>query len=62
MSDTEIAQKIDFDYNIGLKNSKVTMTPSIYVNGKLVDITRAGTTFNDIENNIKDMIEEELSK
>jgi protein-disulfide isomerase len=42
LGDKNIEKKITFDYNIGMKLSKVTGTPSFFVNGELIDISQAG--------------------
>ena len=40
LGDSNIDRKITFDYNIGIKQSGVTATPSFYVNGNFVDISQ----------------------
>ena len=41
LDDANIKKKIDFDYGVGKERSHVTATPSIYVNGKLIDINNS---------------------
>ena len=60
MNDANIEKKISFDYTLGQKRSNVTMTPSIYVNGEAIDVSREGITFDDIMSEIKKIIEDKL--
>lgn len=55
LSDTNIQKKIDFDKDLGKKIDKVSETPSIYVNGKKVSISKA-------EGDIKDYIEKFINE
>ena len=53
LSNTDIQKKIDFDKNMGSKNDHVTATPTIIVNGKMVDM--------ETDKPIKDVIEEMIN-
>ena len=54
LSSTNIQKKIDFDRNLGKNNDKVNATPSIFVNGELVNM--------ESEKPIEDLIEEMINK
>ncbi len=41
LDDASIKKKIDFDYGLGKERDHVSATPSIYVNGKLIDINNS---------------------
>ena len=43
MSDARIDKKVNFDYNLGKEVSKVTATPSFYVNGQAIDFSSVQT-------------------
>lgn len=62
MSDAKIEKKINFDYNLGKQKSGVTATPSIYVNGTLVDIMKEDATLESVAEDIRTMIKAELAK
>jgi len=40
---SNIAQKISFDYDLGVKKDKITSTPSILINGDIIDLTKASS-------------------
>ena len=61
LSNENIKKKIDFDYNLGKEIDKVSATPSIYVNGELVELV-SGMTFDDVEDAAGQLIEEKLAK
>ena len=61
LSNENIKKKIDFDYNLGKEVDHVSATPSIYVNGKLVEINE-NMSFDDVENAAGDLIEEKLTE
>lgn len=61
LSDENIAKKIDFDYTLGKEYDKVAATPSIYVNGELVDITNV-KTFDEVEKAVCDKIDAALEQ
>ena len=61
MGNPNIEKKVNFDYNIGRNADKVDATPAFYVNGKVVDITKAedanglaGLVENDIKAALKE--------
>jgi len=62
INDANIEKKISFDYNLGKDRSEVSATPSVYVNGEEVDISKDGITFDDIVADITKLIEEGLKK
>ena len=62
MNDQNIEKKISFDYTLGKNKDKVEATPSVLVNGKSVDISKEGVTFDDIVKDLKKMIDDELKK
>lgn len=61
MGNAGVLKKIDFDYNLGTKNSKVTATPSIYLNGEYVDFTSA-TNNTEFYNIVHAKIDEKLKE
>lgn len=61
LNDNEYDKKIDFDFNLGKKVSKVTATPALYVNGEHVAIDEQDT-LDDYAKKLKNKIEEELKK
>lgn len=62
LNDANIEKKINFDYNIGRNQSKVTATPTVFVNGEMVDFSAPNVTFDTVVKDIKDKIEVELNK
>ena len=62
LSNSKIEKKINFDYNLGKVKSSVNATPSVYINGQLVDFTKEDATFDSIVEDIKTMIDKELAK
>lgn len=62
MNNPVVEKKISFDYNLGKEKSGVTATPSIYVNGEAIDISKEGVTFDDIEKDIENLIENKLKE
>ena len=60
MNDANIEKKISFDYSLGKNRLNIEATPSVLINGKAVDISREGATFDDIVEDIKKIIEDEL--
>lgn len=62
MNDSKIEKKISFDYNLGKEKSGVTATPSIYVNGEAIDVSKEGVTFDDIVAEIEKLIEKDLKE
>lgn len=61
LSNENIKKKIDFDYNLGKEVDNVKATPSIYVNGELVEIGE-NMTFDDVENAVAQLIEKKLAE
>ncbi len=61
LSDENITKKIDFDYTLGKEYDKVAATPSIYINGELVDITEV-KTFDEVEQAVCDKIDAALQQ
>jgi protein-disulfide isomerase len=61
LSDENITKKIDFDYTLGKEYDKVSATPSIYINGELVDITEV-KTFDEVEKAVCDKIDAALQQ
>ena len=57
MGNPNIEKKVNFDYNLGREKDKVTATPAFYINGKVVDITKAETTAD-----LADVVEEALKE
>ena len=62
LSSTKIEKKINFDHDLGQNVSKVSATPTIFVNGKLIDISGENVTFDSFSNDIMKEIESELAK
>jgi hypothetical protein len=56
LGDANVQKKIDFDKAIGKKRDNVEATPSMYVNGKSVDIAKAEDSA--VENAINDALGE----
>ena len=54
LSSTNIQKKIDFDRNLGKYNDKVEATPSIHINGTVIDMNS--------DRPIEDVIEEAINK
>jgi protein-disulfide isomerase len=57
LTDKSIEKKINFDYNLGIKNSKVTGTPSFFINGEAVDVASAET-----QDELREKIEEKINE
>ncbi len=62
LSSTKIEKKIDFDYNLGRNNSRVSATPTIFVNSRHIDTSSEGATFDSVSNDIIKAINSELAK
>ena len=61
MSNPNIEKKVNFDYNLGREKDKVTATPAFYINGEVVDISKAETTA-DLATVVEDAIKDALKK
>ena len=61
LNDNEYDKKIDFDFNMGKKVSKVTATPSLHVNGEHVPIDEQDT-LDDYAEKLKAKIKEKLAE
>lgn len=62
LSSIKIEKKIDFDYNLGRNNSRVSATPSIFVNGKYIDTSSEDATFDSVANDVTKEIDAELAR
>ena len=65
MNDSDIEKKISFDYNLGKERSKVSATPSIFINGEQIDIAGDSTSseersFEDVIKDVKKVLDERL--
>ena len=61
LNNNEYDKKIDFDFNLGKKVSKVTATPSLHVNGEHVPIDEQDS-LDDYADKLRAKIKEELAK
>ena len=61
LGDERIEKKVNYDRDLG-KKQNVDATPSIYVNGVKVDISREGITWDEIMTDIRNSIDGELKK
>lgn len=62
MNDQRIEKKISFDYGLGRNRDDISATPSVIVNGKAIDVSRDGATFDDIVEDVKKLIEDGLKE
>ena len=62
LSSSKIEKKINFDYNLGRNNSRVSATPSIFVNGKYIDTSGEDATFDSVANDVTKEIDAELAR
>ncbi len=60
LSDENILRKIDFDYKLGLEVDKVTATPSIYIDGVAVDVTKV-QTFDEVEDLVRNTLDAKIA-
>ena len=59
LGDARIEKKVNYDRDLG-KKQNVDATPSIYVNGEKVDVSREGITWDEIITEIKSKIDKHL--
>ena len=62
LADKDITKKVNFDYKLGNTKSNVSATPSIFVNGELIDLSREDITYSDILKEIESKIEAGLAQ
>ncbi|MCL1839754.1 DsbA family protein [Candidatus Saccharibacteria bacterium] len=61
MGSSEVAKKISFDYDLGVKKDKVTGTPAFFVNGKYIDMSGASAAA-EFQNTIRERLDAQLAK
>ncbi|MBR0134412.1 thioredoxin domain-containing protein [Candidatus Saccharibacteria bacterium] len=61
IGEERIERKINFDYKLGREKDKVSATPTFFVNGKMVDISKANTV-NDVVTAVEAAIKSALGR